>query len=311
MKKKTAAALGGAAAASLLGAAWGAYRFVFVSPMVCRTDIHHISQGEQYDALRDEMHAMIDDLAAIPCVRVSMTARDGTPLQARYYPAPDGAPFSICFHGFRGHALRDFSGGAAALVRMGHRVLLVDQRGQGESGGRAMTFGVKERLDCLDWINWSLETFGPNVRILLHGISMGATTVLLAAGLELPENVKGIIADCPYTTPKAIIRKCSREISPALRLIHPLLWTGARLFAGIDPGSVSAVEAVRQARVPILLIHGEEDRFVPVQMSREIAAAGPTVELHTFPGAGHGLSYLIDQPRYDALVRDFIARCLA
>lgn len=68
-------------------------------------------------------------------------------------------------------------------------VLYAEQRGQGNSGGDFIGFGQIERYDCLDWIHWVSERCGTELPIYLCGVSMGATTVLMAAGLDLPENV--------------------------------------------------------------------------------------------------------------------------
>ena len=136
-------------------------------------------------------------------------------------------------------------------------------------------------------------------------------TVLMASGLPLPANVKGIVADCPYTSPKEIIMKVCRDMKLPARPLWPLVWLAARLFARFDPNAADAARAVTRTPVPVLLIHGEDDRFVPAYMSEPMAAANPArVTRATFPGTGHGLSYLEDTPRYQKLTRDFIESCL-
>ena len=168
---------------------------------------------------------------------------------------------------------------------------------------------MKERQDCLKWIEYAQKRFGEDTPVLLCGISMGAATVLMASGLRLPDCVKGIIADAPFTNPKEIIVKVCRDRKLAPRIVWPLLRLGARIYGGFDPTGADAAEAVKRSPVPILLIHGEDDRFVPCEMGRRIAAANPDrVELHTFPRAGHGLSFLVDRPRYEQIARTFLAR---
>jgi fermentation-respiration switch protein FrsA (DUF1100 family) len=140
---------------------------------------------------------------------------------------------------------------------------------------------------------------------------MGAATVLMASALPLPENVMGIIADCPYSSPKAVIQKVCRDMHFPVRLTYPFLRLGARLFGGFSLSDEGAVDAVKESRVPILVIHGEDDRFVPCEMSREIAKAAPEkVRLETFPGAGHALSYMLDPVRYRRVTAEFLQRCL-
>ena len=188
---------------------------------------------------------------------------------------------------------------------------MIEQRAHCSSEGKTISFGVNERQDCLDWTRYAVNRFGPETRILLMGISMGAASVLMASALPLPENVRGIIADCPYTSPKAIICEVARQRGLPGRVMWPFVELSARLYGRFSPSSADAVEAVKHASVPILLIHGEADSFVPCDMGRQIAAANPSlIEFHTFPGAEHGISYLTDTPRYTEIVNQFCRRVL-
>ena len=283
--------------------AYTTYRMAFYSPRNGQNDIHNIPDGEQYQAGRDKMIKMIDDLAAIPFERVYITSHDGLRLSGRYYHTTDGAPVDICFHGYRATSVRDFSGGAMLSLENGRNLLLVDQRAQGESEGHTITFGIKERHDCLRWVEYVIERFGAVTRIMLYGISMGGATVLMASGLPLPPNVRGIVADCPYSSAKDIIIKVCRDMHIPPTLAYPFLALGARLYGGISLSKVTAAQAVKSAKVPIVIIHGEDDRFVPCDMSRDIELANPTlITRHTFPGAAHGLSFMADFSRYRGIV---------
>ena len=286
------------------------YRLAFYSPDKTQDNIYNIPTGEQYQQQREIMHTMIRDMAVIPCQQVTITSRSGMRLSARYYHGNDHAPLAICVHGYRSTAIRDFCGGARLAMEQGHNVLLVDQRAHGQSDGHTITFGIRERLDCLDWIYWGRERFGSHAPILLYGISMGGATVLMAAGSGLPGNVRGIIADSPYSSPADIIRKVcgDRKIPPALAM--PFLRAAARLWAGFSLTAYSAAEAVKSASIPIMIIHGEDDRFVPCSMSAEIQNANPAIRRYTFPDAGHGISYMKDTPRYRRLVSEFMAETL-
>ena len=295
-------------AAALL-AVFASYRLCFYSPVGNQNDIYHYPSAEQYLPYRETALGWIRDLAALDWEEVSIRSRDGLRLAGRVLPGAEGAPAAICFHGYRARALRDFCGGARDILDMGFHLLLPDQRAQGDSEGHTMTFGIREREDCAEWVRYAAERFGPETEIVLYGISMGAATVLMASGDELPGNVRCIVADCPYSSPKAIIRKVCRE---DLHLPAGLCWAflrlGARLFGRCDPEETTAAAEVRKSRVPILILHGEDDRFVLCAMSEEIAAASPLAERHTFPGAGHGLSYMTDRERYLTLVRDMVER---
>lgn len=267
--------------------------------------------GEQYSRVKEKTHALYEEMRALSFEQVYITAQDGTRLAARYYHLRDGAPLQIQFHGYRGSSLRDFCGGHKLAREAGHNTLVVDQRAHGLSGSRTITFGIREWHDCLCWVNYAAERFGSDVPIFLSGVSMGAATVLMASSLELPGNVRGIMADCPYSSPEAIIRKVCRDMKLPPRITFPFIRLGARIFGGFDITAAGAAEAVKQAKLPILIIHGEEDLFVPFEMGREIhRACRSRCVFEGFPGAGHGLSYVVDSERYARIVNDFIASCL-
>jgi fermentation-respiration switch protein FrsA (DUF1100 family) len=221
----------------------------------------------------------------------------------------DGAPLQIQMHGYRGHALRDFCGGNKLAREAGLNTLVVDQRAHGKSEGHTISFGINERWDCLQWAEYAAQRW-PGVPISLAGISMGAATVLMASDLPLPEEVKGIIADCGYSSPRAIIKHVCWSLPKPFRIFYPFTSLSAELFGHFDPDAGSALGAVSNTTLPILLIHGEADGFVPCDMSREIAAACVSkVRLETFPGADHGVSYLSDPERYGRIVKEFLESC--
>lgn len=286
------------------------YRLVFHSPQKGQNDIYRPPDGEQYLQFRDDMLSEIETSAELLFQEVSIQSRDDLCLTAHYYHNNNAAPIAICFHGYRATGIRDFSGGVQILLKLGMNVLLVDERAQGCSEGHTITFGIKERYDCLDWINYVRKQYGEASLIMLYGISMGAATVLMAAGLSLPENVKGIVADSPYDTPKEIICKVCRDMGLPDRIIYPFISFGARLFGHVHLSDCDVISAVKKTIIPILILHGEDDRFVPCEMSREIQKANPEgITLYTFPGAGHGISYIVDKARYIRIVSHFIRSC--
>ena len=297
------------AAALALGLCWGAYRFAYCNPLPHVSDPYTLPRGEAYERHREQSLALIRQMDALPFEPVTILSQDGLRLYGRYYHVRDGAPLQIQMHGYRGDALRDFCGGHKLAREAGLNTLVVDQRAHGKSGGQTICFGVKERYDCLAWAEYAAGRW-PGVPISLAGISMGAATVLMASDLPLPEEVKGVIADCGYSSPRAIIKKVCWDLPRYMRLMYPFLSLSAELFGRFDPDSGSALGAVANTTLPILLIHGEADGFVPCDMSRELAAgcASP-VQLEIFPGAGHGGSYLADPQRYGRIVRDFLERC--
>lgn len=291
-------------------AAYIPYRMAFYADQKKRDLTRVIPHEAQYQAQKDYMLTLIDALAAKPYEQVEIRSRDGKRLYGKYYHQADGAPLDIGCHGYKSDAVRDFCGGSRISFEMGHNLLLIDQRAHGKSDGRTISFGIRERCDVLDWIAYANRRFGDQIPIYLYGVSMGGATVLMASGLDLPENVKGIVADCPYSSPAAIIRKVCVDRGLPPRPLFPLLRLGALLYGRFRmTAEASAVEAVKRTTVPILIIHGEDDRFVPCSMSQEIQAANPAmVKLVLFPGAGHALSYIIDGEEYKRVVNEAMFR---
>ncbi|MBQ3011231.1 MAG: alpha/beta hydrolase [Oscillospiraceae bacterium] len=283
------------------------YYICFYNPIPHNEDPYDIPRDDQYGVHAERMHRMVDYLRSLPYEQVSITSYDGLKLTARYYHRNDGAPVKIEFHGYRSAATRDFSGANELDVLTGCNVLLVDQRSHGLSEGTTITFGIKERHDVVSWANYAVDRFGSDVKILLSGVSMGAATVLMASNLELPSNVKGIIADCGYSSPAAIIKKvCKEDMHLPVMILYPFIKLAAKWVGKFDLEETSAVEAVKCTKVPLFLVHGTEDRYVPCSMAYEIKeAAGDMARLHLFEGSGHVLSYMDDTPRYHRLAQAF------
>lgn len=289
-----------------------AFFIPFYNPVPRRQTPFDIPDTDQYMPHYDRMYSLITKLNDMPCEQVFITSHDGLQLAARYYHRADGAPLKIEFHGYRGTSIRDFCGATEIDELSGYNVLLVDQRAHGNSDGKLISFGIRERYDVLDWVNYAVERFGSDVKIILSGVSMGAATVLMASDLDLPFNVRGIIADCGYSSPAAIIKKvCREDFHLPVWLMYPVIRLTAKVFGGFDLEEASAVESVKNSKVPIILFHGDDDRYVPRWMADEIlAAAGDKAQLHVIPKAGHALSYLEDQPRYHAAVIPFCKEIL-
>ena len=166
-----------------------------------------------------------------------------------------------------------------------------------------ITFGLRERMDCLCWIDRVIERFGSDCKIILTGISMGASTVLMAAGKRLPKNVIGVLADCGFTSAKEIMAQVIRQMGLPPKLAYPFVKLGAKLYGGFDPDAFSALEAAPNIQVPAIFFHGDADDFVPCRMSQALYdACKSRKKLVLVPGAGHGLAFPIDQQAYfDAL----------
>lgn len=245
-------------------------------------------------------------LAQEPMQTVEICAADGTRLVGHWQPGQNPKRVILAMHGWRSSWSKDFGLLADFLRDSECAVLYAEQRGQNQSGGDYMTFGMQERFDCQAWAAY-LTAHCPHLPVYLAGISMGATTVLMAAGLALPRQVRGVIADCGFTSPQAIWNHVSRVNFHALGGIHAA--ASERIFQRrlrMDGREISTTDALRRCRIPVLFIHGAEDHFVPLEMTLENyrVCAAPK-RLLIVPGAGHAMSYYQEEAQYQQAVRQF------
>ncbi len=292
-------------------ATFAVYMSCFYTPNRTQNDDRQLAKSALRNARRTQILELIDAALEIPYETVEILSRDDFVLRGRYMEFRPGAPLCLCFHGYRGTPNRDFSGFIPIMRRLGFNLLLVEQRGHCRSESNTTTLGVKERFDCLDWTEYVRLRFGPDLPVLLAGVSMGASTVLMASDFALPDNVRGIIADCPFSSPREIVFQTALNMHLTPRLATLLTEAAARIYGGFSLFGPSAVESVKHTRLQILLFHGESDYYVPCYMSEEIHDANrEQIELHLFARAGHGMSILFEPERYEACVRRYINRVL-
>lgn len=247
-----------------------------------------------------------------PVRELTVMSYDGLRLHGRFVPAENARATILQFHGYRSHYAVDFSASMEYYHDRGFNLLLVDQRAHGESEGRWITYGIKERFDVLSWVTYLSLMLGEDHPMLLSGVSMGATTVCMAAELELPGNVVGIVADCGFTSPADILSVMAR------RQYHVPGWLAvgflnifSHLLCGFGLWDSSTPEALAHTTIPTALFHGLDDPLVPCTMSRQAyEACASRKRLTEFPGAGHGTSWLTDTPRYQQVLEDFLEECL-
>lgn len=241
---------------------------------------------------------------------VYIQSHDALTLHGSFVPADNAIGTMILFHGYRSTYLVDFSAIYRLYNGWGYNLLLVDQRSHNCSGGKYITFGVRESRDVSSWLHWHNEAVGM-LPVFLCGMSMGSSTVLFAAGNSLPDNVKGITADCGFTSPcdilchvaaKTIPRPLAKMLMPAFRF-----WSGR--LAGFDPKEFSTERTLKNNTLPILMIHGTADDYVPCEMSRRsYAACSGEKELILVEGAGHGTSFLVDRHRVESALTRFFQK---
>lgn len=247
--------------------------------------------------------------------RYYMTSYDGLKLAADYFPPKGNAPRAIVLlaHGYRSGPLSDFSISTRDMLEMNLGCFLIHQRAHWDSEGELITFGVRERYDLRDWAAF-LEREFPGVPVIMDGLSMGGATVMAAAALDLPSNVKGIIADCGYTSMREIFDKIIREWFhlPPFPLVH-ITDLYCRIRHGFGFSDINSAETLAHAKVPVLLAHGQADTFVPHAMGQTIYDAVKDkidVTFFSVPEAEHGLSYLMDNAGYRRLLAEFFDKCL-
>ncbi len=264
-------------------------------------------RGEVYDPHREQMRAWIREVREMPHTDVSIRSHDGLTLWGSYYEYKKGAPIEILFHGYRGSAIRDMSGGVIRCFALERNALVVDQRTAGRSDGHVITFGARESRDCRAWVDFVIEHIDKDAKIILTGISMGAATVMMAASMDLPGNVVGVLADCGYTSTRAIVKKVIRGMKLPPHLLYPFARLGAVLFGHFDPDRDSPVASMRRCTLPVIFFHGDTDDFVPCYMSEENYAACTSAHkrLVIVPGAAHGICFPVDQTGYLAALDAF------
>ena len=164
-----------------------------------------------------------------------------------------------------------------------------------------------ERYDCLDWIKWVNENNDDNLPIYLAGVSMGASTVLMTSGFDLPDNVHGIMADCGFTSAKAIWKHVVENNMHLSYNIHSkMIEDLCKKKINLNSEDYTTLEALKENNIPVLFIHGTDDDFVPIEMTYDnYKACTAPKKLFVVPGATHAMSYIIDKDGYEKTVKDF------
>lgn len=256
---------------------------------------------------REQMRQAETWLRAQPMEEVSILSHDGLKLVGHFMDKGTKRTL-ILLHGYRATAYRDFSCVAEYYQSLGFNLLLIDQRAHGLSEGKYITFGVKERFDCVRWAEYVDQRIGGD--IFLDGLSMGATTVLMASGEKLPESVRGIIADCGFTSPEEIMTKIMTvDMKIPKQPLFALVSWMIKKRAGFSIDEYSTVEAMKRNTLPILFLHGRADKFVPCEMTlKAYEACRSEKELLIVENAGHGISYLVEPQRCKAALEAFLKK---
>lgn len=242
---------------------------------------------------------------------VQRTSEDGLTLTAYQFFDQPGHRYVVACHGY-GNQASGMAENSYHFYEMGFNALLPDARGFGASEGDYAGMGWHERRDIVGWCNYILEQ-DPQAEIILYGVSMGGATVMMTAGeADLPGAVKLVIEDCGYTS---VWDEFAAQLDQLFGLpTFPLLDVTSlitQVKAGWNFKEASALEQLKNCTIPILLIHGEEDDFVPFWMVQPLydAVRAPK-QLYTVPGAAHAESATVDPDGYWSTISGFLAEYL-
>ena len=283
------------------------FRIGFIKGEVYDITKAHPKEGGKLDKYLVEVKESIEYINSLSYEWVSIKSFDNLTLKARFFKNSSNK-IIILFHGYRSIAENDFGPIFKLYYELEYNILLIDQRAHGKSEGKYISFGINERYDCLSWCKFISDNYNYIDEIILGGMSMGSTTILLATELDLPSKVKGIIADCGFTSPKDIISKVVSSrygLNPEIML--PAVNILCRGIAKFNIYECSVKNAMNKNKLPILFIHGTSDDFVPSKMSKENFEACKTrKKLVLVDCVFHGLSYLTDKLRIEKEVKDFL-----
>ena len=259
------------------------------------------------DAYRDVIDEGRAWYLSQPRRSVQITSDDGLKLHAEILEAENPVGVVMLVHGYRSSGAHDFSTVFRFYHENGFHIVVPDARACGKSEGNYITLGVKERYDCKRWAEFTVRTY-PDLPILLDGISMGAATVLMATALDLPENVRGVIADCGFTSPWDIMRSVLKATGSLP--VFPFAYIAklySRVFAGFGLCEASTVDAMKTCKLPVFFAHGKADIFVPYEMSvRAYKACASDKEFFSVDEAGHGMCYLLQKEEYEKRIAAFL-----
>ena len=245
---------------------------------------------------------------------VSTKSVDGLNMKAWFLPAEkETKRFVICVHGYKCNGPDEFSHIMPFYhYELGYNYLLPDLTGHGRSEGKYIGFGSFDSKNILLWCNYLIDRFGEDIEIILHGISMGAATVMLCNEMDPPEQVKLIIEDCGYSSAYAQLNDTLKGV---LGFSFPPLVKAASFLckkrAGYSFDECDPLKNMYKAKNPILFIHGATDDFVPFEFGKQLYEACPVEKDYLWvPDTIHAFSYYNAKDEYEAKIKSFLAQTI-
>lgn len=247
--------------------------------------------------------------ATAPQINISILNSEGRHINALLYKQDsENSKYVIIVHGYRA-SVKSVSYLAKRYFEAGYNVVIPYLRAHLGSDYDYSTMGWNERFDIIDWINY-IDSIAENAKIVLHGVSMGAATVMMTTGENLPPYVVCAIEDCGYTSVyDAYSYKIPKMINIPSFLFVDIFRRAIKKRVGFDIKEASALEQVKKSNTPTLFIHGNDDTVVPVSMVHELYLnASCEKELLVFPRANHEMSALLYPDKYWGKIWEFIAK---
>lgn len=286
------------------------FRFTVLRKPTATIDNNIISANTNWQKHLDFMRSRKSWLYEQNTEDVYINSFDGLKLHATLLSSNNNKNCVICFHGYTSRGLNDYGSKAKFYHEQDFNVIMVDARNHGESEGEYTGFGVLDRYDAVKWVDYAVKRFGKDVNIFLHGNSMGGATVLMTSGLDLPANVKTIVADCAFTSAYDVfshVLKRDYHIPkfPIMNISEKM----TKKKAGYGYSDVSTLNEVAKTKIPILFIHGEIDDFVPVWMTeKNYEVCNSEKELLIVKGADHSESYYVATELYEDAIKRMIKK---
>lgn len=254
---------------------------------------------------REEHRAV---LMQFPFEQMHLRSQDGILLAGYYYVNPSRLhKTAVLIHGHSSNGFEGYASVGLKYIRHGYNVLLMDNRACGNSEGKWCTFGLMERRDTLQWVKYIAKE-NPDDAIVIHGTSLGGATACMLSEMDLPKQVRCIVSDCAFANIRTQLEYAIGKTmhAPYQLVIHQTLWWFTH-ETGLSVDEASPLEAVKHAKVPMLFIHGEADRYVPVKNADMLyEACRNEKQLLKIPGAGHAASHYIGREKYEEALFAFL-----
>jgi len=239
---------------------------------------------------------------------VTIESRDGLKLKGHEFEQEEQTDdWFILVHGYQSNEQETFTIGRH-FYEEGYNVLTISLRAHGGSEGKYIGMGYLDKNDLLAWTHYLVNKY-PESNIFYHGTSMGGATVLMAAGMELPNNVKAVVSDCAYTSIWEIFASELRQRFdlPPFPILYMAQIMG-RIRSGYNIKDGDVTQYVAQSTLPILFIHTKADDFVPVSMVHELYAAKMKgeKELYILEDGGHAAAKFVAPEQYYEKIYTFV-----